>query len=364
MADWITCSSCGLKHSARPDGICPRCQAPAGGAFVPPVYAGPDAPGAPPLPVPPPYAVAPATPSGFPLGARLAGWVLYANAVVAIVGMIRAGASPAEPGSGFGGVVPLLIDVLVGTFLVAGREKAQVWAVVRVGLGAVIFTPILWSNAGPMMGLMQLAFSLGLLILLIGRPGPIRMALGLASAGGVLSLLLGVLLQQPLAVAARDLMAGTLDRSPHVEAVEGRDGRWRLTLPPDHWHESSKLPPNVERAFSWPEHGAGVFVTVNTLPGGQVDVERIAEAFFTAMGRAVPGLRIVEQQTVSTAAGTAVIARVTVAGKAPEDGWIGVHAVPGMFGVAAASAPGGASPEVLDELHAIAGSLELVAEAP
>lgn len=27
MADWIVCASCSLKHSAREDGICPRCGA-------------------------------------------------------------------------------------------------------------------------------------------------------------------------------------------------------------------------------------------------------------------------------------------------------------------------------------------------
>ena len=26
MADWINCPGCGLKHSRRPDGLCPRCK--------------------------------------------------------------------------------------------------------------------------------------------------------------------------------------------------------------------------------------------------------------------------------------------------------------------------------------------------
>src|SRR5262245_23055450 len=28
MAEWITCAACGLKHSKRLDGICPRCKRP------------------------------------------------------------------------------------------------------------------------------------------------------------------------------------------------------------------------------------------------------------------------------------------------------------------------------------------------
>lgn len=39
MAEWITCSGCNLRHSARPDGLCPRCKQPVGSAAadVPPV---------------------------------------------------------------------------------------------------------------------------------------------------------------------------------------------------------------------------------------------------------------------------------------------------------------------------------------
>jgi hypothetical protein len=48
MADWVQCPSCGLKHAARPDGLCPRCQQPtAGGAgYGGGAYGGGQAPGA------------------------------------------------------------------------------------------------------------------------------------------------------------------------------------------------------------------------------------------------------------------------------------------------------------------------------
>jgi hypothetical protein len=32
MADWINCPGCGLKHSRRPDGMCPRCKQPVEGS--------------------------------------------------------------------------------------------------------------------------------------------------------------------------------------------------------------------------------------------------------------------------------------------------------------------------------------------
>jgi hypothetical protein len=371
MAEWIVCGSCSLKHSARPDGMCPRCKAPTGAAFVPPAFAGPgpEAAAGTAMPPPPPYAAPPyaARPAGddaFPLGPRLAGFLLYANAIVTVVAMIRNGVQPTDPKSGFGGILPLLIDVGIGTYLVGGNAKVRPWAIARAVLGGVILTPILWGNSGPLAGLLQLAYSLGILLLLIGRPSTFRIALGMASAGGTLSLMLGVLLQQPLAVAARNLVASALDTTPHVEAVEGKQGRWRLTLPPDHWHEMSQRPDNVERAFLWPERNASVVVTVNPLPPGDIDLNRVADVFFQGMQRAVPGFKVEERRFVSGAVGNVLVARITVGGKAPEEGWIGVHAVEERFAVAAASAPAGASPETLEELLAVVGSLQLSVQPP
>lgn len=370
MAEWIVCGSCSLKHSARPDGTCPRCKAQTGATIAPPAFAapGPEAAGAlvppPPPYASPPYSTRPAGDGAFPLGPRLAGFLLYANAFVAVVAMIRAGAQPTDPKSGFGGIVPLLIDVGIGTYLVGGNAKVRPWAIVRAVLGGVILTPIYWLNTGPLVGLLQFAYSLGLLLLLIGRPGGLRIALGMASAGGTLSLTLGVLFQQPLAVAVRDLVAGALDTTPYVEAVEGSQGRWRLTLPPGHWREMSQRPNNVERAFLWTERGASVVVTVNPLPPGAIDLNRVADVFFQGMQRAVPGFKVEERRFVAGDVGNVLVARITVGGKAPEDGWIGVHAVEERFAVAAASAPAGASQETLDELLAVVGSLQLSVQAP
>jgi|EndMetStandDraft_5_1072996.scaffolds.fasta_scaffold29577_4 hypothetical protein len=41
MPDWVTCSSCGLKHSARADGVCPRCKNPVDGSADAPAADGP-----------------------------------------------------------------------------------------------------------------------------------------------------------------------------------------------------------------------------------------------------------------------------------------------------------------------------------
>jgi hypothetical protein len=71
---WIVCSACGLHHSARPDGLCPRCHAEA--------FSPPDAPGA---------AIRSPAPALAPSGARRRdrrGWGLGR---IAAIGLIVAG---------------------------------------------------------------------------------------------------------------------------------------------------------------------------------------------------------------------------------------------------------------------------------
>lgn len=53
MADWINCPGCGLKHSRRPDGNCPRCKQPVDGAPAMPMEAA-EAPADLPAETPPP----------------------------------------------------------------------------------------------------------------------------------------------------------------------------------------------------------------------------------------------------------------------------------------------------------------------
>jgi len=71
MADWMACPGCQLRHTRRPDGLCPRCKQPVDSADAPPMAAEPNPP-----PEPPPregraprapYA-APASPSAARLG--------------------------------------------------------------------------------------------------------------------------------------------------------------------------------------------------------------------------------------------------------------------------------------------------------
>ena len=54
MADWINCPGCGLKHSRRPDGVCPRCKQSVDGSAAMPVAALDSPADLPPASAPPP----------------------------------------------------------------------------------------------------------------------------------------------------------------------------------------------------------------------------------------------------------------------------------------------------------------------
>lgn len=86
MAAWTTCPSCKLKHSERPDGLCPRCRLPiraAPAAF--PTFA---APAAPPPPAPPVLGATPgwAPPPAYPPPAGYAPPPGYAGTGIFSVG--------------------------------------------------------------------------------------------------------------------------------------------------------------------------------------------------------------------------------------------------------------------------------------
>lgn len=149
--DWITCPSCGLKHSPRPDGLCPRCRSragdPAAAGAQPPLetQAWPPAPpplepptrdpgGAPPLPTTP-WGAPPAT--GGPKGPEVTvgsivnktfsiwwanfgkffGTLLLAYLPLVLLG-VGAGAYGAAAGGALGKVPPVLI-VLIALSAVA-----------------------------------------------------------------------------------------------------------------------------------------------------------------------------------------------------------------------------------------------------
>lgn len=366
MAEWIVCSACGLKHTARADGICPRCKSAqgAGALEIPPpplAFAGAAAP-PPPSPATGPIAL-PAMDGRepFPLGARIAGWVLYGNVLLTIVAMVATKSSPVDPKGGFGGPLPLIIDLVVATFLVGGRDKARGIALARVIIGALVLTPILWSNGGPLLGLMQLCFSGALLLLLVGRAGAARMAVGATLGAGVLLLGLAVVTSPSAAGAARGAMGDLFDLGRHVETAEGIRAPWRISLPAGHWHETRPTKvSDADRAFVWPERDASIFVAVHTLPRTtDVDLDKAADMILGAMQAKAQRVEDHQRFRFTTAQGSALSMRATVTnGGHTAEGWLAIHAGARELAVVIAMATDRTA-EVIDELHQIGMSLEL-----
>lgn len=116
--DWITCPGCGLKHSPRPDGLCPRCRTQAGASSAPSSFPPPSAFARPQFDAPP----SPTAPRG-------------------------AGAEPGEPlpTEPWGGGPPMATtpvggaaDVTVGSLI--SRTFSVWWA--NVGRFALLLLPI------------------------------------------------------------------------------------------------------------------------------------------------------------------------------------------------------------------------------
>jgi hypothetical protein len=207
MSGWTSCLHCGLKHSTRPDGLCPRCRQPGeagaeagappplpsfaqdappsgGTVYQPPggnVYAPPQAvfQAAPPVARPAPRILAP---DEVPLGARLAGIVFVLNGICLLIesGM---GVKNASNAITSGPPISAFVDLLVGAFLLAGAAKVLGWARARVILGAVILPLALFVQGNAMMAGIQIAFSLSLLALLVGDASKLRIGVAMTVLG-------------------------------------------------------------------------------------------------------------------------------------------------------------------------------------
>jgi hypothetical protein len=229
---WITCPGCGLKHSPRPDGLCPRCHVQTGapGSAPPPsdpAFARPDfprrdfdrtspsaaapSPSQQPLPTtavggPPPFTSAPASTratgeitAGSLVSRTLSTWWAHAGKFTALLviayvplllGAVAAGASAARGGlrggapAGFAGV--LIVGLVVTLVLMMVQFGGVTYATLQhlagrsVSFGAMF--GIGWRRAWPLFVagvLSTLLVWVGLFALIV--PGVIA-ALGLVVA--------------------------------------------------------------------------------------------------------------------------------------------------------------------------------------
>ena len=363
MTTWVVCPGCSLRHSARLDGVCPRCKEP---LASPPHAALPDVAGS----APPTLLRAEEAPAveRAPLGARLAGGIMVVNGLallaetsLGLTESTKLGSATASP------PVRLLFSFVLGALVLSGSERAIKVARVLVGISAVVLPAVLFSQSQPLVALLQLAFSASLLLLLFGDAGRIRMGVAFALAGAFFAVegagLYGIASgHHPL---ARLMMAGDLEPGP-VAAVEGTQVRYRLTAPGGSWYLRTATAAHKDNALAdrWlirPDRDAHVMVIAETLPAGSVaSMDRFRETVVRNMTKVAKTFTVVEEGPFATAleAGHIVHAKGEVNGQQIE--WlIGLYIQhPYIFQVLGFG-NGRVFPEVEPEVRRIVTSLEL-----
>jgi hypothetical protein len=369
MATWCACPGCGLKHTARVDGRCPRCSTP--------VAAHADGGGTPAPPEPPPPAAAPPTPAAPPRlplqapaetstsGELAAACILCANALVGVGVLLLTGTNPSDP-RGMGSLVPVVVDLVVATRLFQKERNAPSWALARAVLGGLVLTPILWSNGGAIVGIAQLVFSAGLVALLVGEPGRARVAGGALGAGGAVALVFAMVALPRVGNSVRALAADVGDWGTHVERLEGRDGAWSLPLPPRRWHdwpEGAKAVQGADRAATWPEEDAALMVFAIAAPEGRaLDLGAAAEVILANIRKADRTYSELGRMRVRLAhgPGLAIHMRTTHGGRLAE-GWclFATSASAGRIAVVLTLGPAERFEELGAELREVASQIDV-----
>jgi len=377
MPEWTVCPQCQLKHSRRPDGVCPRCKATLGddsasdgdsaqlsepepGAeSLPDVYDGR------PLGSASLFATTAPAAEGVTLGARIGGAILVANALGLLVekGLSAAMDPGAGPALSFSSPVSVLIDLVLGGMLLTGNRKGLTWAKVRVVLGGLLLPVIYLTTGNWLLAALQVAFAGGLALLLFGDPGRPRLAGGLVAAGLVLALqtvgLIGMATgTAPLASA---MLATSLEGDP-VDTVEGEACPWRVTVGGQRWYlrkaeVAKRENPLADRWLVWPAKDAHVIVIAERLdPGLVVDMEKFVDVVLENASAEVTDLQLAGREALHDG-GTLVHATGTVDGL-PVDYYYGLFASePWIFQVVA-FASRQQFPSVQGELRSIIDSFE------
>lgn len=347
--EWLVCFACGLRHTPRPDGQCPRCKAPS-------AEPEPDAAGAAWRP-PPPQTRAPTVGDVLPAGARVAGWIMIANGAVGLVGALRvaslSGSASTVAAAG------ALAGAAIGFAIVKGSDLARR---IAVGLSAIALPALLvlgaatqaWAPcaAGALLCLANLA-------LLVGDAGPARLVpatlvLAAGCAAGVAAAL------DPAAFAARLLAwAGALE----AESVTAAAGpAWKMTFPAGRWHRAKKGfgtggGPAPEGSFLRPEGPAFAAVLPVTARGLEsADLDRVAKAGSDAVATQFERWKLVDVAPLEGRGGTRVLHGVASKGLQEVEVLCGLFPNGPLFHVVVVGAAPKAFGKLRDELAGVLAS--------
>ena len=216
MTSTITCPHCGLAQEPASDSVCRGCANPIAGVVAPAksvLGLG--------------KAVAA---KALPLGARVAGVVLLLNAGANVLSMIKEGAGTGPLANQE--VKGMIVDLVVGGGLLAGRATLQKWAIVLVG------------DAGKAR---------------IGAGAGLSVAYLLLATAGVMQTWTG---SNPAAAA---LLTSKGDISPAAGRLKGEKFDYCLSVPEQHWYLrapqlASRDNPSSDRWLTRPDLDAHVMI--------------------------------------------------------------------------------------------------------
>jgi hypothetical protein len=300
------------------------------------------------------------------LGARIAGGIMVANGLALLVETgLTATLRESAPAASFRpSPVGMVLDLLIGGWLLTGNPKVLPWAKVRVVLGALIFPAVLFTSGQTFLAGLQVAYSAGLALLLFGDPRALRIGAGVLATGFGLALeTIGLFgMATGTAPLASVMMAPGLESGGPVASVDGTSCPYRLTAASGHWYlrkaeAARKENPLADRWIVWPEKDAHVLVIAEQVePGLSVDMDRFAEVVLGNVRQASKDLKVLARDPLP-GGGTRLHTQATINGLAVES-YYGLYArEPWIFQIVAfASRAHFAS--VQGDLEAIVASFE------
>src|SRR2546428_1515207 len=222
MSMSIPCPQCGLTQETPADRICRGC-ANAISSLVAPARSvlglGKEA-----------------AAKAIPGGARVAGVVLLLNAAANALTMIKQG--PGSDPLAHHEVKGMIVDLIVGGGLLAGKANLQKWAIVRVILGMILFGAMFGAQKDMTSLAFQVVFSAALLLMLIGDAGKVRIGAGVAlSAACLLLATVGVVQTYTGSnLAAAALLESKGEISPAAGQLKGEQYGYCLSVPAHQWY--------------------------------------------------------------------------------------------------------------------------------
>jgi hypothetical protein len=218
-----------------------------------------------------------------PLGARIAGGVLIANAILVLIESVMdiEKVAPINP------IGAAVMDVVLGIALVRGSRRVVIWVIVRVILGVLLFSGLAIASSDWVSFWIQIVLSSGVLLLLVGnasRPRIIAAAALLslymvAAAAGLQQVATGRSFLTPLyAKGLYDLgpvEPGRLHGSIVAYTIEPPVDGWQLRSP----EAARRDNPAVDHWLVNPTTDAHIIVIAESVdPATELSVEALADA--------------------------------------------------------------------------------------